>query len=170
MCMSLMILLAEMMLLGKPVHPRINKIGPLVHEGRRDYRMEMFHKRCITFTTPNLGSRPTDGHTRTDMVAQNRTWGAQVYLQNAHDPPWICGQWLTSGLLRTTGGGGPGPYGVFLRLSEVPTRQQLPNQVCCSYRGGLQLLLRVTFITTINMHATHRHTRLEEIWHYEHGA
>lgn len=37
---------------------------------------------------------------------------------------------------------------------------RLPYRECCRYREGLQLLLEVTFITTINMHATQRHPRL----------
>lgn len=56
---------------------------------------------------------------------------------------------------------GWGTYGVLLGPSESRTRRQLPHEECCRHREGLQLLLRVTFITTINMHATHRHAGLQ---------
>lgn len=44
MCMSLMILVAKTMLLGKSMHLGINKICPLIHEGRRDLRIEILPK------------------------------------------------------------------------------------------------------------------------------
>lgn len=56
---------------------------------------------------------------------------------------------------------GRGTYGVLLGPGESRTRRRLPHEECCRHREGLQLLLRVTFITTINMHATHRHAGLQ---------
>lgn len=55
---------------------------------------------------------------------------------------------------------GWGTYGVLLGPGESGTRRRLPHEECCRHREGLQLLLRVTFITAINMHATHRHAGL----------
>lgn len=65
------------------------------------------------------------------------------------------------------GGGGErceprgwGTYGVLLGPGESRTRRRLPHEECCRHREGLQLLLRVTFITAINMRATQRHAGL----------
>lgn len=57
--------------------------------------------------------------------------------------------------------GGWAAYGVFPCPGEVHARQQLSYRECCRYREGLQLLLWVTFISAISMHATHRHSTLE---------
>ncbi len=84
---------------------------------------------------------------------------------------WLRALWLnfSVAVLRKVLGGGWGAYGVFLCPGEVDARQQLPHRECCRYREGLQLLLWVTFITTINMRATHRHTGLGWMLHYKYG-
>lgn len=135
-------------------------------------KINLSYSTWLTFTTPDLQSKTTARHMGEETGAQrDPILGADVTLQRAPKVPWRCSLWLTRqrGLLRERWTGGWGTYGVFLGPSEVPNRQQLPNQVCCRYRGGLQQLLWVTFITTINTHATHRHTRLGQEWHYEQG-
>lgn len=46
-------------------------------------------------------------------------------------------------------------------LAGVAPGSDFPTRSVADTERGVQLLLRVTFITTINMHATHRHAGLQ---------